>query len=76
MWSADKTRKPMLLSRLSRLSGLFLLRLAQRALSVLLIHEPPRNTRGQCRGTRPEKSGPDSMPKKCDRRSRGGRSGQ
>jgi len=41
---------------LFRLSGLFLLRYAQRALSAELFHEPPRNTRaplslprrGQC----------------------------
>src|ERR1035441_1737041 len=36
------TRNPMFLFRLS---GLFLLRYAQRALSAGLFHEPPRNTR-------------------------------
>jgi hypothetical protein len=36
------TRNPMFLFRLS---GSFLLRYAQRALSALLFHEPPRNTR-------------------------------
>lgn len=36
------TRKPRLLLRLA---GLFLLRLAERALDGLLFHEPPRNAR-------------------------------
>ena len=35
-------RKPMLLLRLD---GVFLLRLAERRLSGLLFHEPPRRTR-------------------------------
>jgi hypothetical protein len=43
------TRKPMLLLRLS---GLFLLRLAERALSGLLFQEPPRNTPTRFRGAR------------------------
>ncbi len=37
-------RKPTLLLRLS---GLFLLRFAERRLSALLFQEPPRNTRQQ-----------------------------
>lgn len=41
MWADNTTRKPLLLLRLS---GLFLLRLAARAFSGLLIQEPPRST--------------------------------
>ena len=47
------TRKPMLSFRLF---GLFLLRIAHRALFVVLFHEPPRNTRGHLRN-RPRNSG-------------------
>lgn len=43
MWD-NTTRKPILL-RLRVLSGLFLLREAQRALFSLLLNEPPRSTR-------------------------------
>ena len=42
MWDEHNTRKPMLLFRLS---GLFLLRFADRALSGLLFQDPPRSTR-------------------------------
>ena len=44
------TRKPLLLFRLS---GVFLLRLAERVFLGLLFQEPPRNTRFDCR---PKKS--------------------
>ena len=52
--SADRhTRKPMLSFRLF---GLFLLRIAHRALFVVLFHAPPRRTRGHLRD-RPRNSG-------------------
>jgi len=47
------TRKPTLLLRLS---GLFLLRLAERAFSGLLIQDPPRSTPNLYRGARPAPS--------------------
>ena len=48
MWDEHNTRKPMLLLRLS---GLLLLRVAERALSGLLFQEPPRSTRDSSQGT-------------------------
>ncbi len=47
MWDEHNTRNPMLLLRLF---GLFLLRLAERALSWLLFQDPPRSTRPQVNG--------------------------
>ena len=42
MWDEHNTRKPTLLFRLF---GLFLLRMAERALAWLLFQDPPRSTR-------------------------------
>ena len=47
MWDEHNTRKPILSLRLS---GLLLLRAAERALSALLFHEPPRTTRATSQG--------------------------
>ena len=46
------TRNPLLLFLLS---GLLLFRLAERLLSLLLFHEPPRSTRFAHRDARPER---------------------
>ena len=48
MWDSHNTRKPILLLRLS---GLLLLRAAERALAASLFHDPPRSTRAQSQGT-------------------------
>lgn len=48
MWDTHSTRKPILLLRLS---GLLLLRAAERALAASLFHDPPRSTRAQSQGT-------------------------
>jgi hypothetical protein len=53
------TRNPMLLLRLS---GLFLLRLAERAFSELLFQEPPRNTPTRYRVARLAKPVPIAYP--------------
>ena len=47
MWDEHNTRKPMLLLRLS---GVSLLRAAERALSALLFQDPPRTTRATSQG--------------------------
>ena len=50
MWDAHTNRKPTLLFRLL---GLFLFRLAQRALSRLLFQQPPRKARVCSQGAPP-----------------------
>ena len=47
MWDEHNTRNPTLLFRLF---GLFLLRMAERALAWLLFQDPPRSTRPQVDG--------------------------
>lgn len=47
MWDEHNTRKPMLLLRLS---GVLLLRAAERALSALSFQDPPRTARATSQG--------------------------
>jgi hypothetical protein len=54
MWDAHTNRNPMLLFRLF---GLFLLRLAQRALFWLLFQDPPRTARVCSQGAPPADAG-------------------
>lgn len=55
MWGAQHTRKPLLSLRLS---GWLSLRAAQRQLSRLLFHDPPRSTRGALQTAPPAEAGP------------------
>ena len=48
MWDEHNTRNPILSLRLS---GVLLLRAAERALSALLFQDPPRTTRARSQGT-------------------------
>ena len=62
MWDEHTTRNPILSLRLS---GLSLLRAAERALSALLFHDPPRSARATFQGT----------PQNCTLRAKYGRVG-
>lgn len=61
MWDAHTNRNPMLLFRLF---GLFLLRLAQRALFRLLFQDPPRTARICHQGAPPAEAGTNHLSQK------------